>query len=143
MEYLLRKKIDHHPQAVDIRKTISLSTKYGCPDLELRFRKYLTDSTQIGLDLIEFDLVTARRLMLWLRYRVIAGSLDVKERIEPSFLVMSEFYNSMSKERREEYLEDLLRKPKPEETDWAHFIYNFVSGLPDPGGVREKFRGDP
>jgi hypothetical protein len=122
---------------------ISVVREYGPPALESRFRRYLVNYTQIGLDLIRSDLVYARRLMAWLRFKVIAGSMDARVQIEPSMLGRSQYYRSMSPAERSEFLQDLVRKPKPSQFDWAHFIVNFVLGLNEPQGTRGRYDGNP
>jgi len=124
-------------------RNIRVVDEYGPPEIELRFRRYLVDYTQIGLDLIRSDLVYARRLMAWLRFKVIAGSLDVRNQIEPSMLGRSQYYQSMSPVERSKFLLDLVTKPNPTAYDWAHFMVNCVLGLNDPTGTRRKYSGNP
>jgi len=109
------------------RKTI-LAKNYGGADFEERFRNFLNLETQIGLELIEGDLLHARILFATYRWQVRKASLPIREHFEPTFKRYSPTYNSLSSEEKRQFFADLEEWPNPPQVDWAHMMVNFVLG---------------
>ena len=67
------------------RKAV-VAEKYGGEELEERFRNFLSLKTQIGLDLIEADLLQARILFATYSLQVRKASLSVRKHFQPIFM---------------------------------------------------------
>jgi hypothetical protein len=101
---------------------------YGGAGYEERFRTFLVNETQIGLDLLEGDLLHARMLFAMYRWQVRQSSLHFEKHFEPAFKKYSPIYNSWSVEEKHQFFADLEEWPNPPQVDWAHMMVNFVLG---------------
>ena len=102
------------------------SDKYG--DEELRFRKFLATYTQIGLDIMEADLLNARRLFATFRWQVMVSRQPYKPHFEGTFQNHSPFYDALSDTEKDQFWSDLSNWPNPPQVDWAHMMVNMVLG---------------
>ncbi len=102
----------------------SVSERYGGE--ELRYRKYLSTYTQIGLDIMEADRENARCLFLTFRWQVMRGNRPYKPHFERTFETQSDFYNDLPPEDKVQFWSDLSHWPNPPEYDWAHLFVNMV-----------------
>ena len=93
---------------------------------ELRFRKYLHAYTQIGLDLIQENLLQARCLMATFRWQVMLSRQPYKPHFENIFEAQSSAYNSLSPEEKEQFWLDLSNWPDTQQVDWAHMMVNMI-----------------
>ena len=109
-------------------KKIILAKAYGGKAFEERFRNFLVLETQIGLDLIQKDLLNARRLFAIYRWQIRKASLSFREYFEPMFKRNSPTYNSLSNHEKNQLFKDLEEWPNPPQVDWAHMMVNFVLG---------------
>jgi hypothetical protein len=105
---------------------------YGGVDYERRFRSFLANETQIGLELLKGDLLHARRLFATYRWQVRQGSLSFERHFEPAFKKYSQTYNSWSNEEKHQFFTDLKAWPNPPQVDWAHLMVNLVLGCDWP-----------
>jgi len=113
--------------AKGLEGSIILSTPYGGE--ELRFRKFLSISTLIALDIIENDLLAAQRLFsrfpLPGRRNIASYKLHF-----PQMFETSHFYNLLSTEKEEErdrFWEDIKYREQGK-TDWMHMPMNMICG---------------
>jgi hypothetical protein len=113
--------------SVPPKKTI-LARNYGGEEFEERFRNFLVLGTQIGLELINGDLLHARRLFVTYRWQVRKASLSLREHFERSFKKYSPTFNSLSNDEKTQFFTDLEEWPNPLNVDWAHMMVNFVLG---------------
>lgn len=109
-----------------------VARSYGGAGYEERFRAFLVNETQIGLELIEGDLLHARRLFATYRWQVRQGSLQFEKHFEPAFKKHSPTYNLWSDEEKRQLFADLKEWPNPPQVDWAHLMVNFVLGCDWP-----------
>lgn len=101
---------------------------YGGQSYEERFRAFLVNETQVGLDLIKRDLLHARRLFATYRFQVREACLSFRTHFESAFRKYSPTYNSWTEEERNQFFVDLEEWPNPPQVDWAHLMVNFVLG---------------
>jgi len=109
-------------------KEIVLANNYGGEELEECFRNFLALETQIGLELINGNLLNARILFATYRWQVRKASLPFKKHFEATFKKYSPTYNSFSSEEKDKFFTDLEKWPNPLQVDWAHMMVNFVLG---------------
>jgi len=95
---------------------------------ELRFRKFLTAYTQIGLDIMAADLLNARCSFATFRWQVMRSRQAYKPHFEGTFQNHSPFYNSLSQSEKDQFWLDLTHWPNPPQVDWAHMMVNMVLG---------------
>ena len=95
---------------------------------ELRFRKFLTIYTQIGLDIMAADLLNTRCLFATFRLQVMISRQAYKPHFEGTFQTHSPFYNSLSQNEKDQFWSDLAHWPNPAQVDWAHMMVNMVLG---------------
>lgn len=105
-----------------------VARNYGGESFEERFRSYLNLQTQIGLELIERDLLQAQRLFATYRWQIRRACLQHRPHFEPTFERDSPTYNSLSTEAQNQFLDDLGEWPNPPQVDWAHMMVNLVLG---------------
>lgn len=118
---------------------VVISEPYGGE--ELRFRRFLCAYTQVGLDIMERDLLNARRLMATFRWQVFAARQPVRPHFEGTFKSQSPYYNALSATDREQFWQDLAEWPDPHQVDWAHMMVNMVlPGDWNTKGQWEEFR---
>ena len=111
----------------DPRPTV-VAAEYGGPSYEERMRNFLSLQTQIGLELINADLLQARCLLATYRWQVRKASLPVRAHFEPTFARDSPTYNALSSSEKEQFFVDLQEWPNPPQVDWAHMMVNLVLG---------------
>jgi len=109
-------------------RKIILAKKYGGEECEERFRTFLVLETQIGLELMEGNLLHARILFATYRWQVRKALLPFREHFESAFIKYSPTYNSLSNEEKEQFFADLEEWPNPPQVDWAHMMVNLVLG---------------
>jgi len=102
------------------------SQQYGGE--ELRFRRFLATYTQIGLDIMEADLLNARRLFATFRLKVMIGRQPYKPHFIGTFENHSPFYNDFSDAEKDQFWLDIAHWPNPPQVDWAHMMVNMVLG---------------
>jgi len=105
-----------------------IAGSYGGQSYEERFRTFLVNETQIGLELIERDLLHARRLFVTYRFQVREACLSFRMHFESAFGKYSPTYNSWAEEEKHQFFVDLEEWPNPPQVDWAHLMVNFVLG---------------
>ena len=88
-------------------KEASVAEKYGGEEFEERFRNFLVLETQIGLELINRDLLHAIFLFATYRWQVKKASLSFNKHFEPTFKKYSSTYNSLSDDEKEQFFTDL------------------------------------
>ncbi len=103
-----------------------VSEQYGGE--ELRFRKYLSTYTQIGLDIMKADILNAQCLLATFRFQVMRARKPYKSHFIKTFESQSTFYNALSEDEKEEFWKDLSNWPNPPQVDWAHMFVNMVLG---------------
>jgi hypothetical protein len=96
---------------------------------EMRFRRFLATYTQIGLEIMETDLLNARSLFATFRWQVMRAGKPYKPHFLRTFENQSFFYNALSSAEKEQFWLDLAHWPDPQQVDWAHMFVNMVLGL--------------
>lgn len=109
------------------KKTI-ISRQYGGQEYEEDFRTYLNLYSQIGLEILEADLLQSRILFAIYRWQVRKASLSFREHFEPTFNKLSPTYYSFSEEERQYFFSLLESWPNPPQVDWAHMMVNMILG---------------
>lgn len=107
-------------------KTEQVSVVYGGE--ELRFRRFLSTYTLIGLDIMEVDLLNAQRLFMTFRFQVMRAREPYRPHFLRTFENQSNFYNALSEKEKEQFWNDLSHWPNPPQVDWAHLFVNMVLG---------------
>ena len=95
---------------------------------EMRFRRYLATYTQIGLEIMETDLLNARILFAIFRWQVMRAGRAYKHHFLKTFENQSFFYNSLPASEKLQFWLDLAHWPDPQKVDWAHMFVNMVLG---------------
>ncbi len=95
---------------------------------ELRFRRFLSTYTLIGLDIMNEDLLNARCLFATFRWQVMRSRKPYKPHFLRTFENQSSFYHSLSQSDKEQFWLDLAYWPNKKQVDWAHFFVNMVLG---------------
>lgn len=103
-----------------------VSEEYGGE--ELRFRRFLSTYTLIGLDIMEADLQNTRCLFATFRWQIMRARRPYKPHFLRIFKTQSPFYNSLSESEKNQFWSDLSHWPNPPQVDWAHFFVNMVLG---------------
>jgi hypothetical protein len=93
---------------------------------ELRFRRFLATYTLIGLEIMETDLLHARRLFATFRWQVMRAGKPYRPHFLGTFEDQSFFFNSLSAHEKEQFWRDLAYWPDPNKVDWAHLFVNMV-----------------
>jgi hypothetical protein len=106
--------------------TTKVSEGYGGE--ELRFRRFLAAYTQIGLEIMEGDLLNARCLFAAFRWQVMPARKSYKPHFVPTFKRNSPFYLSLSETDQDQFWSDISHWPNPPQVDWAHLFVNMVLG---------------
>lgn len=115
-----------HTQTPEILDKIKISAGYGGE--ELRFRRFLSTYTLIGLDIMENDLLNARCLSATFRWQIMRARKPYKPHFVKTFENHSPFYNSLSTTEKDQFWSDLVHWPNPLQVDWAHMFVNMVLG---------------
>jgi hypothetical protein len=103
-----------------------ISQNYGGE--EIRFRKYLSTCTLVGLDIMEADLLHARRLFATFRWQVMRARRPYRPHFLSTFQQQSAFYRSLRPYEQDQFWRDLEHWPNPPQVDWAHLFVNMVLG---------------
>jgi hypothetical protein len=103
-----------------------ISEAYGGE--EMRFRRFLSTYTQIGLEIMEADLLNARCLLATFRWQVMRAKMPFELHFKRTFEQQSPSYNSLSPEENEQFWKDMAHWPNPPQYGWAHFLINMVLG---------------
>ncbi|MEJ2234350.1 MAG: hypothetical protein P8X67_10515 [Syntrophobacterales bacterium] len=88
---------------------------------ELRFRRFLATYTLIGLEIMETDLLHARRLFATFRWQVMRAGKPYRPHFLGTFEDQSFFFNSLSAREREQFWRDLAYWPNPDKVDCVTF----------------------
>lgn len=107
------------------RKKI-VAESYGGEEYEERFRTFLVLETQIGLELMEGNLLHARILLATYRWQIRKASLPLRKHFESTFRKYSPTFNAFSNEEKEQFFADLGEWPNPPQVDWGHLMVNLV-----------------
>ncbi len=113
-----------HARSPELPHPSEVSGMYGHE--ELRFRRFLTTYTLIGLDIMKRDPLSARRLFAVFRWRVAIARKDYRAHFLRSFESLSPFYNSLSPPKKAQFWRDLALWPEKSRVDWAHLFVNMV-----------------
>ena len=116
----------HHAQNPTIPSRTRNSDGYGGE--EMRFRRFLAIYTQIGLDIMERDLLNARCLFATFRWQVMRAGRSYKPHFLKTFQNHSAFFNSLTSNEKKQFWLDLANWPDPDQVDWAHMFVNMVLG---------------
>lgn len=103
-----------------------ISDPYG--GKELRFRKYLSTYSLIGLDIMKADLLNAQCIFATFRWQIMRARRPYKPHFIKTFESQSPFYNSLSSTAKKQFWSDLEHWPNKHQVDWAHFFVNMVLG---------------
>jgi hypothetical protein len=103
-----------------------ISAPYG--NEELRFRRFLTVSAAIGLEIMEANLTHARCLLATFRWQVMRARRPYEPHFRRTFESDSAVFRSLSPHDQEQLWRDLEHWPNPPEVDWAHLLVNQVLG---------------
>jgi len=106
---------------------------------ELRFRRYLSTYTRIGLDIMQNDLHHARCLFAFFRLNIMLAKEAFEPYLVPTFERLSPFYLSMSRPDRQRFWEDFSCWPNLNQVDWAHLFVNMVLGSDWINNQLERF----
>jgi hypothetical protein len=118
--------VDEHCPREDPRRTMIAA---DCGGEELRFRRFLSSYSPVGLDLMQADLLHARCLCITLRCQLFPERRPFRPHLEPTMLRESPVYAAFSPLRREQFWADFQHWPNPRQFDWAHFFVNMVLGF--------------
>ncbi len=110
---------------------------------ELRFRRYLTAYTLVGLDLLDADRLNTRCLFATFRWQVMAARQPYRPHFERSFVRDSPFFRSLSPLEQEQFWSDLAHWPNPPQVDWAHLLVNMALGCDWLGDWRYFLQTQP
>lgn len=105
--------------------------KYGGQGYEQRFRNFLTNYTQIGLELLQGNPQHSRRLFTVYRFQVRQASIRFEDFFEPTFNKYSPTYVSFSTREKSQFFDD-LKMSEPSPTEWAHMMVNMIVGCDFP-----------
>ncbi len=103
-----------------------ISDTYGGE--ELRFRKYLSSYSLVGLDIMEADLLYARCLFATFRWQIMISRKPYKPHFLWTFENHSPFYMSLTPRERDQFWLDLVYWPNLPQVDWVHLFVNMVLG---------------
>jgi len=100
----------------------NFSKDYGGTELE--FRKFLHTYTQIGLDLLDYDILYSRRLVAEYRLTYSPQRISCKPLFEPAFRNHSKFFNQLDSSSVGQLWKDLdYWYPGG---DWTHMLVNML-----------------
>jgi len=98
------------------------SDTYG--GTEINFRRFLHIYTQIGLDLLEYDVLYSRRLVAEYRLTVSPQRISCRSHFEPAFIRHSRYFKKLDSASVEQLWKDLdFWYPGG---DWAHMLVNML-----------------
>lgn len=123
--FLAKKPLEYSQEPEEPNQK-TVSALYGGE--ELRFRRFLTTYTLIGLDIMKADLLHARCLFATFRFQVMRPRQPYREHFESTFLQHSPSYSSLLAEQLNQFWDDMSHWPNPQQVDWAHMFVNMVLG---------------
>ncbi len=109
-------------------REIIIARQYGGQEFEEDFRIYLNLYSQIGLELLQADLLHSRILFATYRWQVRKASLPFRKHFEPTFERFSPTYNSFTEDEKQYFISLLENWPNPPQVDWAHMMVNMIVG---------------
>ena len=113
-------------EVAELPHHVEISRQYG--NEEIRFRRFLSTYTPIGLEIMEADLLHARCLFATFRWQVMRARKPYRPHFLRTFESQSAFYNSLGMEEQDKFWRDLAHWPNPPRVDWAHLFVNMVLG---------------
>lgn len=119
-----------HAIPPNLPEATEIATSYGGE--ELRFRRFLSTYSHIGLDIMTADLFHAICLFVTFRFQIMAPRSPYREHFESTFNRQSFFYREMQEKEKVSFWEDMTHWPNPPQVDWAHMFVNMVLGLDWP-----------
>ena len=93
---------------------------------ELRFRRFLSIYTLIGLDIMEANLLHARCLFATFRWQIMRARRPYTPHFLKFFENQSPFYNGLSSVEKDRFWRDMKHWPNHPQVDWAHLFVNMV-----------------
>lgn len=120
---------------------IKVAANYGGE--ELRYRRYLSTYSHIGLDIMGANLHHSQCLFATFRWQVFMDRGDYRAHFEPTFEKLSPFYCGMSDKDRRQFWSDLVHWPNPPQWDWAHMFVNMVLTIDWPGLLSLEYPQEP
>ncbi len=121
----------------ELPKPEKIAAAYGGE--ELRFRRFLSSYSPIGLDLMQADLLHARCLCITLRCQLFPERKPYRPHLEPAMLRESPTYPAFSLRQRDQFWADFQHWPNPPQVEWAHMFVNMVLGF----DLNRWFRNPP
>jgi hypothetical protein len=115
-------------QSQPLEPPVAATVAGGYGGEELRFRRFLTNYTLIGLDMLRADALHARRLFATFRWQVMAARQPYRPHFAATFERDSAFFRGLGTEEREQFWADLAHWPNPPQVDWAHMMVNMILG---------------
>lgn len=106
---------------------LKIVSSYGPLDLELDFREFLTDITNINLDLHE-DISCAKSIACETRVNTKDGK-DIQSCLQKYFIQTSDSYNDLVMSTRESVFWERLKYNYDDKTPWNHFFFNPILGF--------------
>ena len=113
-------------KATELPEHVRISRKYG--NEEIRFRRFLSTYTPIGLEIMEADRLHARCLFATFRWQVMRARKPYRPHFLKTFESQSVSYNSLGMEEQDQFWRNLAHWPNPPQVDWAHLFVNMVLG---------------
>ena len=111
-----------YTQAPSVPVLERVSEGYGGE--EIRFRKFLATYTQIGLDLLDYDITYARRVVAEYRLSYSPQRLSCRPLFEPALIKHSPYYNSLDFQAKSQLWQD-FNYWNPD-GDWLHMMVNML-----------------
>lgn len=88
----------------------------------------MANYTQIGLELLQGNLLHSRRLFTVYRFQVRQAFVPFEEYFEPTFNKYSPTYLSFSDKEKFQFLSDLKEWPGYQYSEWTHMMVNMIVG---------------
>lgn len=117
------------------KENVYIAEAYGGREFELQFRRYLSMQSRIGIDLIEHDSSTIKKMAAKYRWQVFPVQGSKREYFEEYFRRYSASYNSLNESQKSQFWYDISLWPNPPQVDWAHMFINLILGF-DAGAHR-------
>ena len=111
-----------YTQAPSVPVLERVSEGYGGE--EIRFRKFLATYTQIGLDLLDYDITYARRVVAEYRLSYSPQRLSCRPLFEPALIKHSPYYNSLDSQAKSQLWQDFTYWHPG--GDWLHMMVNML-----------------
>ena len=111
-------------QQAETPKKTRISDPYGGD--ELRFRRYLSTYTVIGLELMQSDRLYIQRLFATFRFQIFPQGPPFNSHFESTFERESETYRSFDDNDKKQFWVDFSSGLGPGTMNWAHMMVNMV-----------------